>query len=49
LFDGCCWARLGRCHYLIGKADQLASGESRDEHLARAEACFQRALALSPV
>ena len=37
------WARLGRCHYLIGKAD-----ENRDQNLARAESCFQRALELSP-
>jgi DNA-binding winged helix-turn-helix (wHTH) protein/tetratricopeptide (TPR) repeat protein len=37
------WARLGRCHYLIGKAD-----ENRDENLACAESCFQTALELSP-
>jgi eukaryotic-like serine/threonine-protein kinase len=37
------WARLGRCHYLIGKAD-----ENRDQNLARAESCFQKALELSP-
>jgi eukaryotic-like serine/threonine-protein kinase len=37
------WARLGRCHYLIGKAD-----DPRGQHFDRAEACFTRALALSP-
>jgi DNA-binding winged helix-turn-helix (wHTH) protein/tetratricopeptide (TPR) repeat protein len=37
------WARLGRCHYLIGKAD-----ENRDENVACAESCFQKALELSP-
>jgi DNA-binding winged helix-turn-helix (wHTH) protein/TolB-like protein/tetratricopeptide (TPR) repeat protein len=37
------WARLGRCHYLIGKAD-----ENPHQNLARAESCFQKALALSP-
>jgi len=37
------WARLGRCHYLVAKAD-----EDRDPSLARAESCFQRALELSP-
>lgn len=38
------WARLGRCLYLIGKFD----GEPDGRHVARAEACFQRALELSP-
>lgn len=37
------WARLGRCHWLIGKASERAS-----EHLARADECFQRALAINP-
>jgi TolB-like protein len=37
------WARLGRCHWLIGKG-----GEDRDENVARAEECFQKALELSP-
>jgi eukaryotic-like serine/threonine-protein kinase len=37
------WARLGRCHYLIGKAD-----ENRAENFAQAESCFRRALDLNP-
>jgi non-specific serine/threonine protein kinase len=37
------WARLGRCHWLIGKG-----GEDRLENVARAEDCFKRALELSP-
>jgi TolB-like protein/tetratricopeptide (TPR) repeat protein len=37
------WARLGRCHWLIGKASQRAP-----EHLARADDCFRRALAVNP-
>ena len=37
------WARLGRCHYLIGKAD-----EHREQNFARADTCFRRALELSP-
>jgi tetratricopeptide (TPR) repeat protein len=37
------WARLGRCHYLIGKVD-----EQRHQNLARAEVCFQTALDLNP-
>ena len=37
------WARLGRCHWLIGKG-----GEDRAENVARAEECFQKALELSP-
>ena len=38
------WVRLGRCHYLIGKFD----GDADGRHVARAESCFQQALALSP-
>jgi tetratricopeptide (TPR) repeat protein len=37
------WARLGRCHWLIGKASERAP-----EHLARADDCFRRALAINP-
>lgn len=37
------WARLGRCHWLIGK-----SVEGGVEMLARAESCFERALELNP-
>jgi eukaryotic-like serine/threonine-protein kinase len=37
------WARLARCHYLIGKAE-----ENRDENFALAESCFRRALDLNP-
>jgi hypothetical protein len=37
------WARLGRCHYLIGKSE-----DPHGQHFDRAEACFNRALALSP-
>lgn len=43
------WARLGRCQYLIGKVDLIGAGdEDRAQTLARAEACFQKALELSP-
>jgi DNA-binding winged helix-turn-helix (wHTH) protein len=38
------WARLGRCHYLIGKLDQAGDAKT----IASAEACFQQALALRP-
>jgi tetratricopeptide (TPR) repeat protein len=38
------WARLGRCHYLIGKLDEKGDAAT----LARAESCFERALELSP-
>ena len=37
------WARLGRCHRVIGKYVEAADGSER-----RAEEAFQRALALSP-
>jgi TolB-like protein/tetratricopeptide (TPR) repeat protein/predicted Ser/Thr protein kinase len=37
------WARLGRCHWLIGKG-----GDDRDENVRRAEASFEQALALNP-
>src|SRR5262249_55296321 len=37
------WARLGRCHRVIGKA-----GEDIDANLARAESAFKRALELNP-
>jgi TolB-like protein/tetratricopeptide (TPR) repeat protein len=37
------WARLGRCHWLIGKG-----GEDREGNVRRAEECFQRALDLNP-
>jgi DNA-binding winged helix-turn-helix (wHTH) protein/tetratricopeptide (TPR) repeat protein len=37
------WARLGRCHWLIGKASERAP-----EHLALADDCFRRALAINP-
>ena len=37
------WARLGRCHWLIGKG-----GDEPDENVRRAEASFERALALNP-
>ena len=37
------WARLGRCHWLIGKG-----GEDREENIRQAEECFQRALELNP-
>jgi DNA-binding winged helix-turn-helix (wHTH) protein len=38
------WARLGRCHYLIGKFEKGASGDG----LELAESCFRKALELSP-
>lgn len=37
------WARLGRCHWLIGKASERAP-----EHLAKADESFKRALAINP-
>ena len=37
------WARLGRCHWLIGKASEQAS-----KHLAHADDCLRRALAINP-
>ena len=37
------WARLGRCHWLIGKGSPRAA-----EDLERADACFGRALAINP-
>jgi len=37
------WARLGRCHWLIGKG-----GEDPEEHIRQAEASFERALELNP-
>jgi eukaryotic-like serine/threonine-protein kinase len=37
------WARLGRCLYLIGKTD-----DGERQSIARAESCFQEALAISP-
>jgi TolB-like protein len=37
------WARLGRCHWLIGKG-----GEDPEENVRRAEECFERALELNP-
>jgi TolB-like protein/predicted Ser/Thr protein kinase/tetratricopeptide (TPR) repeat protein len=37
------WARLGRCHWLIGKG-----GDDPDENVRRAEASFERALELNP-
>jgi TolB-like protein len=37
------WARLGRCHWLIGKG-----GEDGEENVRKAEGCFQRALELNP-
>jgi TolB-like protein/pimeloyl-ACP methyl ester carboxylesterase len=37
------WARLGRCHWLIGKGAARAA-----EHLARADECFTRALSINP-
>jgi DNA-binding winged helix-turn-helix (wHTH) protein/tetratricopeptide (TPR) repeat protein len=37
------WARLGRCHWLIGKGSERAP-----EHLARADESFKRALAINP-
>jgi len=37
------WARLGRCHWLVGKASERAT-----EHLSRADECFRRALAINP-
>lgn len=40
------WARLGRCHYLIGKLDE--PGDGRAESLVQADHCFRQALALSP-
>jgi TolB-like protein len=39
------WARLGRCHRLIGK---YGTGEEAVTSLALGEAAFQRALALNP-
>lgn len=36
------WARLGRCHWLIGKGEAEAS-----EHLHQADACFKRALSIN--
>ena len=35
------WARLGRCHWLMGK------GEAASEHLHEADVCFKRALAIN--
>lgn len=40
------WARLARCERLIGKYS--SSTEEAQASLARADACFQRALALNP-
>jgi DNA-binding winged helix-turn-helix (wHTH) protein/tetratricopeptide (TPR) repeat protein len=37
------WARLGRCHWLVGKGSERAS-----EHLAHADEAFTRALAINP-
>lgn len=37
------WARLGRCHWLIGKGE----GDAR-EHLHQADVCFKRALTINP-
>ena len=37
------WARLGRCHWLIGKASERAP-----EHLAKADESFKRALGINP-
>ncbi|HET7747531.1 MAG TPA: winged helix-turn-helix domain-containing protein [Vicinamibacteria bacterium] len=37
------WAKLGRCHWLIGKGSERSA-----EHLERADACFRRALAINP-
>jgi tetratricopeptide (TPR) repeat protein len=37
------WARLGRCHRVLGKA-----GEEPDANAGRAESCFHRALELNP-
>jgi TolB-like protein len=37
------WARLSRCHWLIGKAS-----ESAPEHLAKADESFKRALTINP-
>ena len=37
------WARLGRCHWLIGKGSERARDTLKD-----ADACFQRALAINP-
>ena len=37
------WARLGRCHWLIGKG-----GDDRDQNVRRAESCFEEALKLNP-
>jgi DNA-binding winged helix-turn-helix (wHTH) protein/TolB-like protein len=37
------WARLGRCHWLIGKGSEYAA-----EHLERADACLSRALTINP-
>jgi TolB-like protein/tetratricopeptide (TPR) repeat protein len=37
------WARLGRCHWLIGKG-----GEDREHNVRRSEECFRRALELNP-
>jgi TolB-like protein/tetratricopeptide (TPR) repeat protein len=37
------WARLGRCHWLIGKG-----GDHPEESFRKAEACFERAIELNP-
>lgn len=37
------WARLGRCHWLIGKG-----GDHPEENFRKAEACFERAIELNP-
>ena len=37
------WARLGRCHWLIGKG-----GDEPEENVRRAQASFDRALELNP-
>jgi len=43
------WARLGRCVYLIGKADSIGESEAqRSSTFVHAETCFQRALEVSP-
>ncbi len=37
------WARLGRCHWLIGKG-----GDNADYNVKQAQSCFERALELNP-
>lgn len=37
------WARLGRCHWLIGKGSERPT-----EHLERADGCLKRAVAVNP-